>query len=261
MAVEPKRGCGFRKAGGLYMVTDGLGEPCERLPLPLDACPTCGAGVKQTRSYQWIRPALVFENPGIKPCAASSDAPSENRSYFHEHCHRCVVCTPGLLEANAEPKDQLGLLWVGGKYYPTAEDWSKEAAKLGVSKRIAAIPKGLKVGKSWVLVAHPEAILVKKEFPPGPGELLGKTEIAHKPGVFHAFVPQRVELVVTPSMEQEKWVKELVEKQGVTLVRVPEDDPDHVQAVGKKSARKMAMERVARKATAKATPERKERTA
>lgn len=228
-------------------MTDGLGEPCERLPLPLDACPTCGAGVKQVRSFQWIRPALVFENPGIKPCAASSDAPSEGRSYFHEHCHRCVICTPGLLEAHVQPQE-FGLLWVGAKFYPTAEDWSKEAAKLGVSKRIAAIPKGLVVGKSMVLVAHPEAITVKKEIPPGPGELLGKTEIAYKPGVFHAFVPQRIELVVTPSMTEEKWVKELVEKQGVTLVQVPEDDPDHVPVIGIKSARKKAMERAARKA-------------
>lgn len=239
---------GHRKAGGIYIVTDGLGEPCERLPLPLDCCPTCGAGVQQTRSFRWIATDLVFRNPRIRPCAVSSDRPSKGTSDFHSHCHRCVICTPALFEAHAQPKDQAGLLWVGEKFYPCADAWAQEAAQMGVSKRIAAIPKGLVVGKTFVFVAHPTAIREKVERPPAGGELLGKQEIVERPGVFHVFVPKRIELVVTPSMKKEKWVKELVDNNGVVLVEVPEDDPDHAPNVGKKSARKRSMERAAKKA-------------
>lgn len=35
MAVEARRGCGYRKAGGLYLVASGMGSPCHRLPIPL----------------------------------------------------------------------------------------------------------------------------------------------------------------------------------------------------------------------------------
>jgi hypothetical protein len=258
MAVEARRGCGYRKAGGLYLVTEALGEPCERLPLPLDRCPTCGSGIEQTRAFQWIKPAVVFDNPKIKPCKSSSDRPSDadtaHTRYFRTHCSRCVICTPGLLETHAEPTDKVGLVWVGEKYYPTPEAWAKEAAQLGVSKRISSIPKELVVGKSWIFVAHPNAIATEKKLPPGPDELLGKTEIVYSPGIYHAFVPKRIELVVTPSMEREEWVQELVEKNKVTLVRVPEDDPDHAPTV-KISARRKSIERAAATATEKGEDE------
>lgn len=243
MSQEEKRGCGFRRAGGTYLVSDGLGEPCERLPLPLDACPTCGCGVKQSRGFQWIKPSLLFDNPKIKPCGSASDKPSGNVG-LREHCHHCLVCTPNLLEAHGDPKDKLGLMWTGEKFYKTPQDWSLEAAKLGVSKRVATIPKGLVLGKTWIFVAHPkgvdEAYMSKEE-----GELCETLKHRFKPGIFHVFVPKRVELIVTPSMAQEDWVKEMVEKQGVTLVHVPEDDPDHAPRVKEKSARKKSIERAA----------------
>jgi len=33
MAVEAKRGCGYRKVGGLYIVSGGQGISCHRLPM------------------------------------------------------------------------------------------------------------------------------------------------------------------------------------------------------------------------------------
>jgi len=32
MAIEPIRGCGFRKVHGLYLVGDAVGLPCDRMP-------------------------------------------------------------------------------------------------------------------------------------------------------------------------------------------------------------------------------------
>lgn len=248
MAVESARGCGYRKAGGLYLVSEGLGEPCERLPIPLTCCPTCGEGVRQTRSFRWIKPELIFA--GAKPCAMSADkdlGPGAER--FRRHCPRCYVCTPGLLETMAEPSDRVALLWVGEAHYKETKDWTEEAMRLGVSKRIGArIPEGLVLGKTIVFVAHPRAIAKTVQKPPAEGELVGKDEAEYTPGIFHAFIPRRAELVVTPSMKKEKWVEALV-KQGATLVEVPEDDPDHAPNVGKKSARKRAMDRAARKAS------------
>lgn len=42
--VEGARGCGFRKTDGLYLVCDGLGSACGKLPIPCEVCPTCGRG-------------------------------------------------------------------------------------------------------------------------------------------------------------------------------------------------------------------------
>jgi hypothetical protein len=237
MAVEAKRGCGYRKAGGLYIVAGGVGEACERLPVPIIACPTCDQHVKQSRGFQWHKPGFLLA--GAKPC-----------QHVSGHCHRCAVCCPELIERNAVPSDKVGLIWVGEQFYPTPDDWAKEACKLGVSRRVSAIPKGLVVGRTWVLVAHPKAIAeqvkVKKE-----GELAETEDTKYTPAIFQAFVPERIELIVTPSMKKQEWVKELVEKQGVTLVEVPEDDPDHAPRAKKKSARTRAMEKHARKHAAK----------
>jgi len=46
MAVEPKRGCGYRKIGGLCLVSGGGGMPCDRLPMVLDVCPACSHGFR-----------------------------------------------------------------------------------------------------------------------------------------------------------------------------------------------------------------------
>jgi len=194
MAVEPARGCGYRKVGGLYLVSKGLGEPCERLPIPILPCTVCEACLKQTRSFQWVRMSYLVSL--AKRCDANIDG----------HCGRCPICL-----ASPESKEKVGLLWVGKQYYPSAGDFALEADKLGVSRRVSAVPKGFVVGKTWVFVAHPEAIRV--------GDLAA-------PGVFHAFRPERIELLITPAMRDEDWVLDLA-KRGVTLVEVPEDDPDH----------------------------------
>lgn len=238
MAVEQKRGCGYRKAGGIYLVTDGLGEPCERLPMEIPPCPLSGDKcLKQGRAFAWLKPKFIFDH--AKACAFNPN-----------HCPRCVVCQPVNLERHAEPKDSVGLMWVGEKFYGKPEDWTFEAMKMGVSKRIPAVPKNFVVGKTFVFVAHPRAF--PKVIPAGTkdseGLLLQHDQVEHVPGVFHVFRPSRVEVVVTPEMKTQKWVKDLQKKHGAALVEVPGDDPDHAPPVKKKSARARSMERAAKKA-------------
>ena len=52
--VEGVRGCGWRKPGGLYLVSGNLSEPCPRLPVETAVCPTCGEGIKPARGFTWV---------------------------------------------------------------------------------------------------------------------------------------------------------------------------------------------------------------
>jgi len=218
MAVEAKRGCGFRKAGGLYLVSDGLSEPCDRLPIPVVPCPCCGERIQQVRGFQWVTRDYALK--GARPCNLNDE---------HKHS-ACVVCNPSIMS-----QEKYGLIWVGEAFYPTMDDWAKEAMKLGVSKRVSAIPKGVEIGVTWVLVGHPKGMtyLTSKD-----------KDNLFAPAICSAFRVKRIELIVTPSMKVQKWVKDLVKK-GVTLVEVPENDRDHAPAKAKKSARRRAMDKAA----------------
>ena len=60
MSVEARRGCGYRKVGGLYLVGPKLEAGCGRLPL-VHVCPVCQSGIKQTRGWVWkgVSPVTV----------------------------------------------------------------------------------------------------------------------------------------------------------------------------------------------------------
>lgn len=61
MAIEARRGCGYRKVGGIYLVGGGIGVPCDRLPYPLTVCPCCSQGVKQGRGWTWVTVGKLFQ--------------------------------------------------------------------------------------------------------------------------------------------------------------------------------------------------------
>jgi len=274
MAVEAKRGCGYRKAGGLYIVAGGVGEPCERLPIPIVTCPTCGNdSVTRPRNFAWVgADYLAKMDPKCKSKvdppvqAIHTKDPSARMIDPAAHCKRCPVCDPLNNMGDAEPADQLGLMGVGEAHYPNPSDWSKEANLMGVSKRVGSLPKGLVIGKTWVVVTHPKAIKTKCPECKGAGTVAkegtkksGQKTLAgdcekckgdgnlYAPGIFHCFRPQAVELVVTPSMKKQAWVKKLVKQHAVKLVEVPENDPDHAPKAKKKSARARAMDKHGRK--------------
>jgi len=225
MAVEARRGCGYRTVGSLYLVTDGLGELCERLPVILEICPHCGAGIKQSRAWSWLSYDLLDEL--ADPCDKSGDSPM-GPGY---HCQRCPLCSRWIFKKSAEPADRVGLIWIGEKHYPTPFDWSAEAVNLGISRRITSIPKDYVAGKTWIAFAHPRGVTRPNSHEPGESN---ETEFAEQedlfetvPAIIHIARPTRIELIVTKEMKSEPWVQELVVNERVKLVEVPASDPDH----------------------------------
>lgn len=219
MAVEAMRGCGYRKVGGLYLVGGGLEAPCDRLPIPLTICQHCGQGVKQARGYAWL--SAEFLGPHHVTGALVERHSETSASYEVKPC--------GELDVICVPRQRMMLQWVGGKFY-TPESFTAEAAKLGVSKRLTNVPKDLKIGEDWVLLAHPEAVDCPDPVHTPQGETKDCETCGNHgkvPGIFYAFRPQRVELLLKQSdatverIEQEK-------KRGVTVIAVPDDDADHV---------------------------------
>lgn len=219
MAVEPRRGCGYRKIGGLYLVSGGRGVVCDRLPIPLEICPTCGHGIKQSRGWTWVDAAALVG--GVHPNCGDDFA--------------CPLCMA------PHELGRCGLLWIGEQFYKRPLDFDREAAALGVSRRIHAIPRGFKVGETWILFAHPKAIETPLNCPDcaqilsvkrddGALELhcslCGFTAPAYRPGIFKVWRPERIEKILPESLRGSPEAAELEEK-GITPVFVPDDDPDH----------------------------------
>jgi len=175
---EERRGCGYRKISTenkvfYYLCGDGISAPCDRLPFRLQVCPVCGNGLKFHRGFQWIDWHRY--------------AGDHNECECDEHCY---ICHPS--------DEKYGLMWVGERFY-SPKSFTLEAEKLGVSKLIASIPKGLEVGKTKVLLAHRKAWKNKE------------------PAIFYAFAVKRIEVLVKPEDLSKEWVKRL-RKKGVVVI-------------------------------------------
>ena len=199
MAVEKMRGCGYRKVGGLYLCGEGISMSCDRLPYELKVCPVCGNGIKFSRGFQWIN-WMKYAGPHYGECSDTE---------------LCPICYP---DAEYQP---YGLLWVGESYY-TPESFIQEAIQMGVSRRIAAVPRKLKLGETWVLFAHMTACGTRKVFEEG-------STVPHEekvPGVFYAFRPTRIEKLIWESEAKPEYLEDL-QKNNITPVIIPDGDPDH----------------------------------
>jgi len=188
-----ERGCGWRKEGGIYLVSDGDSRGCGRFPTPLEVCPCCGAGFKPSRTPQWI------DDPG--------------RILFQYPCQGdCDPTCPFSAERTLDPAI---LLWIGEKFYKTPQDFLRESGVQGISRRIQHVPKDFKVGKTWVLLAHRKSIDVGGVFDDNP---------SWTPGIFAMFRPTRIEIVVTGN-EDEKTIESYLER-GLTPVVIEHNQPD-----------------------------------
>lgn len=219
MAVEPRRGCGYRKIGATYLVCGSSGITCDRLPHPLHVCPTCSQGIKQARGWTWCNAMELFGGfHEEKDC-------KDRRS-------KCALCT------RTDEFVKAGLLWTGSRFYKDPNDFMYEAQKMGISRRISTIPRGFELGKTWVLMGHPKAIYnvgaVADAFLAG--EDKEKLE-AYSPGIFTVFKPTAIEEIVTDKQAADKKFMAQFEARNkklhvkVTPIVVPYDDKDHAGSV------------------------------
>lgn len=236
-SVEAKRGCGFRKGGGLYLVCEGTGRACGKLPFAIEPCEHCAAmGVKcrleQSRSWTSVDIDKLFSTVECKADGLTGAV----------HCSGCPL---------QGDMGKGGLLWVGERFYPTPRDFTDESDRMGISKRLPlkSIPKDLRDDDGnyrWVLLAHPKAI-DKGPCPrcghhlghPGevpdadkPGEWTECPECkgtarVFGPGIFRVFKPSGLEYVVKGDESDEEL--EALEKRGIDLVKViPEGQNDEL---------------------------------
>jgi hypothetical protein len=133
---------------------------------------------------------------------------------------------------------KMGLIWIGAKYYPTPADFTREGLEMGMSRRVAAVPKGFEIGATWVLLAHPLAIECRcidgkvNAIEPGaePVDCQACQGKGKRPGVFGLFRPTRVEQIITETQSLDPELLERLGKRGITPVVVNDGDPDHVPA-------------------------------
>lgn len=181
--VERERGCGYRKEGGLYLVSGQASGFCGKLPFSLTVCHCCGQGIKFSRGFTWINSDL------FKQIACSIE-------------WKCSTC---VMRMEDEP---LGLMWVGEKFYKQPSDFTREGLTMGISKRIAVIPRRFKVGKTWIALAHIKAISVVNP----------DNSVTFTPGIFQLFRPTAIEYVVRGNESNDEL--DDMEKMGITLVTV-----------------------------------------
>jgi len=207
MAVEKPRCCGYRKVGALYLCGEGVPVHCDRIPYKLELCPVCGSGVKMSRGFQWLDwSKYAGEHGNIKDegeCTCSTSP----WSY-------CPVCSP------AEFPQPYCLLWVGEHYY-SVDEFISEARYMGISKRIAQVPRNMKLGITWTLLAHSYACGSKQELQDN-----GMMKTVGIPGVFYVFKPNRLEMLLWKSDATVEKLEDY-KRRSITPVIIPDDDKDH----------------------------------
>ena len=226
MAAEPLRGCGYRRIGGLYLVGGGVGIPCDRLPLILYVCPTCSHGIKPARGFTWVDVNALVEGKHLVQKWAETTGDQIHRDIKDLSivpCPEtgCIFCREPALMGRA------GLLWIGEQFYPTPDLFLAEGRALGFSRRIKSVPRGFKLGETYVLLAHSKAVLkLTPDKLPGTDILIHSDKHEWKPGIFYVWLPTRLELIFKESDRGSEKVAD-AEKRGITPVFFPSDDVDH----------------------------------
>lgn len=184
--VEQQRGCGFKKPGGLYLIGGASSSSCCQLPFPLTVCKCCGQGIKFSRGFTWITTDLF---PGT--CSEKIGSIAFDKCILSDCSHR------------------MGLMWVGESFYKTPSHFMTEAWKLGISKRIAAVPRDCEPGKTWIALTHKKCIT---SYPDSGGDPV------MLPGVFMLFKVMAIQYVVRDT-DSEKELQKLQDN-GIELIRV-----------------------------------------
>lgn len=240
MASEPKRGCGYRKVGGIYLMGDGGGMACCGLPFELSVCAACGHGIKQSRGWTTVSPDMFDFDRQCSRTVVPTDPSVMPTPYNCPLVRRETFC------------EKAGLIWIGAQHY-TPEAFEKEAREMGISRRLSAVPKDLVLGETWVFLAHPHAIVCSTcggtgtrpeqgdqvdAFDEEAEEQSGKCPDCKKgrrPGVIKVFKPTALEIIVTDRQAKDEEAMEALRARKLTPVVVPHDDPDHQPKMRKKA--------------------------
>lgn len=192
VSVEVERGCGYRNSGpngyGIYLMGGELSAPCGLLPHVLDVCPCCGAGVKPARGWTWIEPGLFRNIP--EDCG-------------NDWCRLCPLSVRSSWK-------RAGLIWIGERFYKTAQEFSSEARALGVSRKLRAIPHDFVIGETWVFFAHRKGKIWINE----------DNKEEWRPAIFTAFLPFHIDLVIDDPDDIPDYCERLQEKWGEDKVRI-----------------------------------------
>lgn len=217
---ETARGCGYRHPGA-YLRGGGMGHSCLKLPIPLMASVE-GFTMTPSRSWSEIIP-YYFLTSTERHCGELS------------HLAACEICP-----ANVQNSLQRAILnWVGDAYYDKDAiiDESREIGldgrQRGFSRRVnwETIPDWVAVGKTWVFQAHragmtwEEVVFWQQRrgvdvsvFSASDSYPNGYKPKDWIPAIFHAFLLQEVEYVVTGD-EPDDYIEALVNR-GFTPVKV-----------------------------------------
>jgi len=171
---ETRRRYGFRKQGGLYVCSDYAPHIYWTLPIPLEN------GINASPDWAWV----------------GGDELIGEKARF-----RSIKCSGS---------GRMGLMWIDERYYKRPGVFMDEGHDLGISMPITAVPRGLKLGQTWVLLAHPHVFYRK-------GVGLEAT-FGTGPGIFGAFQPVRIEYVI--GRQETKHKLQSLVNRGVTLVRL-----------------------------------------
>ncbi len=182
----------------MYLMCEGPFAPCGRLPFELTVCPCCNHGIKPSRGTTWILPDRLFMNVVEEDC----DSP------------RCFACPLTHLGSMRNPAI---LLWIGEKFYKTADVFRSEANRMGVSRRVSGMPIDFEIGKTWVYLAHRKTIPYTND----------AGDMDFKPGVFMVFQPTNVDLVIDDQNTVPNYPRQLQESLGEDKVRIVEIVQDH----------------------------------
>jgi len=213
-SYESRRGCGYRKpaAGGvgIYLVGPSTGSPCGRMPFKLERCPTCNTGIKPSRGWNWVTPSKLFGPADEHPLSYALTTCAHRDSVI---CHSCPL-------GGAIPEGKHGLIWIGEQHYPKPEDFLFEARRMGLSRKVGALPKGFVLGETIVYLAH------RKAFRESPVRMKDNTWNYNAerflPGIFATFKPTGVDLVIADENAVPEKAEKLAEKigDGARIVRV-----------------------------------------
>ena len=187
--TKRERGCGFRSPGGNYIMGGAWPTPCDRLPMPIPVCATCGTTIEFFRGAKKINPRDLFKvHPEVR-----------DQINFCSCTPACPVCYPPI---------KGWVMWVGEQFY-TIESFMSEARSQGLSKRIAQFPKEMAPG-DYLYLAY------KKGY-----QERGTED--WKPVIFTASIISRFEHVLTDKQKENPEYIANLESKGV--VPVIEVDP------------------------------------